>query len=91
MEATALTFEKQDGTYVCQLPDTEKLGGVIQLVQNKRGIVSISANIAGLPEAVVQTIENPYGNTVLFELNLPDNLAVTIKSATEVTEGVWMR
>lgn len=84
-----LTFTQKDGAWVCSL--TNASTGTVQIVQKQRGIVSVSANIPDMPPTPVGIYENPYGNSVIFELSLPDGLDVTIKSATEVIEAAWMQ
>lgn len=86
-----LEFTELNGTYVCRLDNsTPNSGGVIQVVQKTRGIVSVSANIPGMPPSVVAVYDNPYGNSVIFQLDLPSGVEVTIKSGTEVERAVWM-
>lgn len=95
METTKLSFTKQtgDSAYVCKItPSAEDgLSGVVQIEQVERGIVSVSANIPDMPPALVRTIDNPFGKSLIFELALPAGIEVTIKSATEVTNALWTK
>lgn len=82
-----LTFSKQGSAYVCELPATK---GVVQIEQVSRGIVSVTGNLPDMPPVVIAVYDNPFGgNTVIFEVDVPEGVTITVKSATEVTKGVW--
>lgn len=91
MVATEIQFSKQGNEYVCKITAGESLGGVIELTQTQRGLVTVYANVEGMPLVYLRTYDNPYGTSVLFAIDLPDGLEVTIKSQTEVTSAVWMQ
>lgn len=90
MATTELTFERINNTSVCKIPDY-KSGGVIQVQLAKQANVSASANIPGMPPSVVGIFENPYGDSVIFSLDVPDGLEVTLKSSSPVIKAVWMQ
>lgn len=83
-----LTFTKQDSVYVCDLPATK---GVVQMQQVARGIVSVTARLPDMPPSVIAVYDNPYGNAVIFEVDVPEGATVAVKSATEVIKAVWMQ
>lgn len=83
-----LTFTKQGSAYVCQLPATN---AVVEIEQASRGIVSVSANLPGLPPSVIAVYDNPYGNSVIFQVEVPEGVIVTVKSATEVIKAAWIQ
>lgn len=89
METTELTFEKSGTESVCKIPDYTS-GGVIQVQLQGNAVVSASANIPDMPPSVVGIFENPYGNSVIFSLDLPDGLEVTLKTQSTVIAAVWM-
>lgn len=84
-----LTFTKQGSAYQCDLPATR---GVVQIAQRTRGIVSVTANLPDMPPCVIAVYDNAYGgNSVIFEVDVPEGATVTVKSATEVSKAVWVR
>lgn len=89
MATTQLTFEKIGMQNICTISDYTS-GGVIQVQLKGKAIVSASANIPGMPPAVVGVFENPYGSSVIFSLDIPDGLEVTLKTQSEVVNAVWM-
>lgn len=95
METKNLSFAKSEDRidYICKIDSTtnDGLSGVIQIEQSEQGIVSVLANLPSMPPAFVRTFENPYGKSVIFELELPDGVEVTIKSSTEVINALWIK
>lgn len=87
-----LTFTKRGSGWICQLTEEQQFrGGVIQILQKERGIVSVRANLPGMPPSVVAVYQNPYDRSVIFEIDIPDGLETTIKSGTEVEMAVWKK
>lgn len=89
MATTELTFEKTGTQYICKIPDYTS-GGVIQVQLDGSARVSASANIPGMPPSVVGIFENPYGNSVIFSLDISDGLEVTLKTSSNVIKALWM-
>lgn len=89
MATTELTFEKIGTQQVCKINDYT-LGGVIQVQLDGNAIVSASANIPGMPPSVVGIFENPYGNSVIFSLDIPDGLEVILKTSSTVIAAKWI-
>ena len=90
MATSELIFERVENTSVCKIPDY-KSGGVIQVELDGGAPVSASANIPGMPPSVVGIFENPYGRSVIFSLEIPDGLEVTLKTSARVVKAVWMQ
>ena len=66
-------------------------GGVIHLALSEPNqIVSVEAGASGLPPMVVQTLQTPYGLGLVFELDFPAGIGVTLRTSKPVTEGVWI-
>ena len=86
--ATQLTFEKIGTQNVCKIHDYTS-GDVIQVQLEGSARVSASANIPGMPPAVISVFENPYGDSVIFSLELPEGLEVTLKTSSNVINAVW--
>ena len=53
-------------------------------------IVSVLAYTPGMPPMVVQTLQTPYGIGLVFEIDFPEGVGVTLKSAKPVNEAVWI-
>lgn len=85
-----LIFEKQGTSYVCKLSEGVTTG-IIQVEFEGRGILSVNANIPGMTPSVVNTYENPYGNSVIIELDLPTGIEVTLRTSTKVNKALWMQ
>lgn len=93
MATTAIEFTKDGGDYVCYLTDYQSFmgGGVIHLsLSEPDQTVAVEAGAAGLPAMVVQTLQTPYGKGLVFELDFPTGIGVTLRTAKPVTEGVWI-
>lgn len=83
MAVTDLTFTKQGNDWVAKT----SIGGIVQIDREEQGYVSVCANISGLSEVPIAAFKNPYARGVIFKLEVPDGIDVTIKSATEVTSA----
>lgn len=67
------------------------LGGVIHLALSEPNqAVSNSAAVSDLPPMCVQTLQTPYGLGLVFELEFPEGVSVTLSSSKPVTEGAWI-
>lgn len=84
-----LTFKENSGQYVCQL-DNYTQGVIVQLELASQGAVVISANLPDMPSAVVQIVENPYGNSVVFQIDLPEDVSVQLATSTKVIKAVCL-
>lgn len=82
MASKNLTFTKQNGEWVAKTSDGP---GIVQLARTEQGIVSVSANISGMEAVPIAAFNNPYKADVIFYLDVPAGIDVTIKSATDVT------
>lgn len=85
MAATNLTFTKQGDEWATTLTATS--GGIVEIERTTSGIVSVNGNIEGMESVPIASFQNPYTASVLFSLDVPDGIEVTIKSATEVTSA----
>lgn len=85
-----LKFEQHGMHYVCKLPEGIS-SGVAQVEFASGGILSVNANIPGMNPTVVKTCENPYGDSVIIELDFPTGIEVTLRTSTEVARALWMR
>ncbi len=83
MATTNLTFTKQENVWVTSF--VSKGSGIVQIERTSQGSVSVSANIVGMRSVPIASFNNPYTASVIFNLDLPVDIEVTIKSATEVT------
>lgn len=84
MASKNLTFTNQNGEWVAKTSDGP---GIVQLARNEQGSVSVSTNIPGMDAVPIAAFKNPYKADVIFKLDVPAGIEVTIKSATEVTEA----
>lgn len=48
------------------------------------------AGVSGMPPMVIRTLQTPYGKGLVFELDLPEGLSVTIRTSKPVTAAVWI-
>lgn len=92
MATTAIEFTKTGSDYVCQLTDYQtNMSGVIHLALSEPNqIVAVEVGAAGLPPMVMQTLQTPYGLGVVFGLDIPDGIGVTLRTSKPVTEAVWI-
>lgn len=92
MTTTNIEFKLVGGDYVCQLTDYQsKMGGVISLALSEPNqIVSVSASVGEMPPMVAGTLQTPYGTGLVFEIDFPDGVDVTLRTSKPVTEGVWI-
>ena len=84
MASKDLTFTNQNGEWVAKTSDGH---GIVQIARAEQGIVSVSANIPGMEAVPIAAFNNPYKADVIFQLEVPAGIEVTIKSATEVVEA----
>lgn len=85
MATTNLTFTKQEDEWVSTFTSTGE--GIIEIERKGQGNCSVLANITGMEKVPIATFQNPYVNTVIFNLDIPAGIEVTIKSASEVTSA----
>ena len=43
-----------------------------------------------MPPMVAGTLQTPYGTGLVFEIDFPDGVDVTLRTSKPVTEGVWI-
>lgn len=48
------------------------------------------AGVSGMPPMVVRTLQTPYGRGLVFELDIPEGIDVTLRTSKPVTEAVWI-
>ena len=85
---TELTFENINGVNTCNISGYSN-GDVLQIQTQSKAPVVVSANIPEMPPAVIGIFENPYGNSVIFSLDIPDGLEITIETQTPIISAVW--
>lgn len=86
MATTAiLNFEKTGDVWAAKF--TSQGSCVIELERNTQGIVSISANLSGMVEVPVTDFKNGYTPNVIFEVDVPEGVEVTVRSGSEVTQA----
>lgn len=92
MATTAIEFTKTGGDYVCALTDygTAMIGTIHLALSEPNQIVSVEAGAAGLPPMCVQTLQTPYGLGLVFALDFPDGIGVTLRTSKPVTEAAWI-
>lgn len=92
MSNTAISFTQSGGDYVCALADYgSKMSGVVHLALSEPNqVVSVEAGASGMPPMVVETLSTPYGLGLVFEIDFPDGVGVTLRTSKPVTEGAWI-
>ncbi len=86
---TDLTFTPNMGGYFCKLADNQ-LTGVIQIVLGApSAIVAVAANLPGMPPSTVGTFSNPYGESVIFAVDFPQGMEVTLTTSNEPERAAW--
>lgn len=83
-----LEFESVGGVWECRLAEGD-VKGVVQLDLVRRGTVSVLANLPGMEPCVIDVAENPWGNGVIIEVDVPEGVMVRLRSGVEVVKGVW--
>jgi len=83
MTTASLTFTKSNDVWVTTFVSVGNC--IVEIERAKRGTCSVSANIEGMQAVPVASFHNPYMANVIFRLNIPVGIEVTIKSATEVS------
>lgn len=88
MATTAIEFTKADGDYVCALSGTK---GIVHLALSEPNqIVSVQVGVTGMPPMVVSTLSTPYGLGLVFEIDFPESVGVTLRTSKPVTNGIWI-
>lgn len=82
MATSTLTFQKNGGVYVSSFISTG--AAVIELERKENAPVSVLAGIDGMPDVPVRGVANPYTANTIFEIDVPVNIRVTVKSGSEV-------
>lgn len=85
MATTNLTFNKVGDKY--QTSFTSEGESIVQIERKAQGLCSVRANIEGMAPVPITSFQNAYENNVIFNLDIPAGIEVTIESATEVTNA----
>lgn len=85
MAVATLNFEKVGDVWATKFLSEGSC--VIEMERKDKGLVSVLANIDDMEAVVVTNFENPYSANVIFEVDVPEGLEVTVRSATEVTNA----
>lgn len=85
MATSTLTFEKVGGVYAAKFASQGAC--VIEIERDEQSPVSVSANIDGMAEVPIASFNNPYVSSVIFNLDIPAGINITIKSTTEVVSA----
>lgn len=85
---TELLFEKKGTQYECNLGVAK---GIVQVeFAESNCILAVRANLPSMKPSVIQTVRNPYSDSVIFELNLADGMEVTLVTSSEVKKAQIM-
>lgn len=57
---------------------------IVEIEREKQGTCSVRANIEGMAAVPIASFQNPYVKDVIFKLDIPAGIEVTIISASEV-------
>lgn len=90
--ASTLTFEKlttaSGNLWAAKF--TSQGACVIEMERKSHGLVAITANLEGMAEVPVTNFQNPYGKNVIFEVDVPEGVEITVKSESEVTKAAML-
>ena len=80
---TSLNFQKNGQTY--QTRFTSSGGGcIVQLERDENSQVVVYANLPGMEPTLISIVKNQYDTGIMFRLDVPSGIEVTIESVTEV-------
>lgn len=83
MATTAtLTFEKVGDIWAAKFVSDGPC--VIEIEREKSSLIAVTANLDGMVEVPVTNFQNGYTPHVIFEVDVPEGVEVTIKSSSEV-------
>ena len=60
---------------------------VVELERSESGVVTVRASIDGMAEVPVAQFQNGFTHNVIFQVNVPVGVVVTIVSQSEVTKA----
>lgn len=80
--------ESEGGSFVASWTSTGAV--TVQVERTKMRPVVVLANIPGMKPTVVARYENPYGNSVIFGVDLPVGVEVSIEVGCEVVQAMAM-
>lgn len=80
-----LNFTKEKDLWITRFTNTGNT--IVQIEREKDGVVSVLAQIDGLQEVPIAQFQNGYTPNVIFQLNIPAGVNITIKSQTEVLKA----
>lgn len=83
--ATTLNFEEHGGVW--QTTFTSEGACVVELERDKQGDVNVSVSIKDMKAIPVyaHNLANPYDANVIFAIDIPEGLEITIRSTSKVT------
>lgn len=81
----SLNFNKEGDVYVARFQSEGNTA--IHMEREEWGVVSVLASIGGLSPVPIAEFKNGYTPNVIFEVNVPSGIEITIKSQTEVIEA----
>lgn len=91
MASTTLTFTQSNGEYVCTLPTTAAVSGVAHLALSEPNQnVTVWAGAPDMPPMVADVLNTPYSLGLVFELDFPQGVNVTLRTGKPVTSAVWI-
>lgn len=80
--------ENESGSHVASWTSTGAV--TVQVERTKMRPVVVYANIPGMKPTVVARYENPYGNSVIFGVDLPVGVEVTVEVGCAVAQAMAM-
>lgn len=85
MATKNLTFrnvgDKWAATFTAEGPS------IVQIKRKAQGLCSVYANLADMSPVPIAVFQNPYVQDVIFNLEVPAGIEVTIESAVEVVSA----
>lgn len=91
MASTTLTFTQDDGDYVYTFPTSAAVSGVAHLaLSNPNQNVVVWAGAPDMPPMVADVLSTSFGLGLVFELNFPEGIVVTLRTTEPVTSAVWI-
>lgn len=66
--------------------------GPVTVQMQRKGLqpVEVSANIPDMPRCVTNVYNNPYNNGIIFGLDFPVGIKVTLRCRAEITKAMMM-
>lgn len=83
--ATKINFEKGKDGWEAKF--TSSGNTVVELEREKKGLVSVLANISGMRAVPIAVYNNGYSADAIIRINVPTGIEVMVRSETEVTSA----